>query len=187
MIFLFILIVFLIIVPLIVVGIVANWKLFKKTGRDGWKSLIPIYSSWVLIEISGLNWWWFLLLVINFTFSYQIEELTFAINICSFLAIFNCYYNIARKFGRDKTTSIFAGIFPFIFVLIFAFSNDIVFDTDIPVSVNGIFGTPVNNMGNSNDNVGSDIDNLQKYSYCGNCGLKLDNSARFCPNCGRKK
>ena len=42
-------------------------------------------------------------------------------------------------------------------------------------------------IGNSNDNVGSDIDNLQKYSYCGNCGLKLDNSARFCPNCGRKK
>ena len=51
----------LIVLLLIVVEIVAKWKLFKKAGRNGWESLIPIYSSWVLVEISSLNWWWFLL------------------------------------------------------------------------------------------------------------------------------
>jgi len=187
---------------------VAYWKMFKKAGRKGWESLIPIYSYWVLIEISGLNWWWFLLFAIDVVFKIEIEGLTFAINMCGFLASFNCYYNIARRFGRDKTTSIFAGIFPFIFVLIFAFSKDIVFDTSIPVGVNGIFNTTGDNINNnsnmntdneqSNNNVlkqststvdsGNDNNkNLQEYSYCGDCGLKLEKDVNYCPNCGRKK
>ena len=215
----------LIVLLLIVVEIVAKWKLFKKAGRNGWESLIPIYSSWVLVEISGLNWWWFLLLIFNFSFSGEIERFKMAINICGFLANFNCYYNIARKFGKDKTTSIFAGLFPFIFLLIFAFSKSDVYDMNIPVSANGIFGNEDNSFGNNdyyndmnrynNDSVNHQMNNEnmnqsttsvdkkisdnknnkdgninntnREYSYCGNCGCKLDKDVNFCPNCGREK
>ena len=32
--------------------IVANWKIFKKAGEGGWKSLIPVYNSYILYKIS---------------------------------------------------------------------------------------------------------------------------------------
>lgn len=47
----------------VILGIVATWKVFEKAGQAGWKSIIPFYSIWVLIEIAGLSWWWFLLMI----------------------------------------------------------------------------------------------------------------------------
>lgn len=196
------------IIGLVVVEIIAYWKIFKKAGKNGWESIVPIYSYFVLVEIAGLNWWWFLLIIIDCVLQVEIEGLTFALNICGFLASFNCYYNIARRFGKDKTTSIFAGIFPFIFVLIFAFTKNDKYDASIPVSVNGIFGTVYSNVGSnqSTENVDNESNNIeainenndnelsidkdiskQEHSYCGNCGLKLDSDVRFCPNCGKEK
>lgn len=200
-----------IIIAFIILELIAYWKIFEKAGRKGWKSLIPIYSYWILIEISGLNWWWFLLLCIDVIIKKEIEGLTFAISIGNFLASFNCFYNIARRFGKDKITSILAGIFPIFFIFIFAFSKNDIFDANIPVSVNGIFGTPSDNMGNNNyinqnnsqgnyyemnqststvvsdKNVNSDNIDLQEYSFCGDCGLKLNKDVKYCPHCGRKK
>lgn len=35
--------------------IVANWKVFTKAGRAGWKSLIPIYGPYVAFDIAGVK------------------------------------------------------------------------------------------------------------------------------------
>ena len=179
--------------PLIIISIIAYWKLFQKAGKPGWYSIIPFYSNWVLIEIAGLNWWWFLLMILNVVLSFEIDGLSFAISICGFLASFNCYYNISKKFNKDDTFSIFAGIFNFIFVLILGLSKKEVYDNNVAVSPNGIFGKINNNNGdniNNNNytytkNNGSD-DN-KNVSYCGNCGTKLNVDAKFCPNCGTEK
>ena len=32
-------------------SVVANWFLFRKAGRPGWKALIPYYNSWVMYDI----------------------------------------------------------------------------------------------------------------------------------------
>lgn len=42
-----------------VVYVIALAKLFKKAGEDGWKAIIPFYNVFVLIQIAGLNWWYF--------------------------------------------------------------------------------------------------------------------------------
>lgn len=34
--------------------LVSMWKLFTKAGKEGWKSLIPIYNFYTLIGIAGL-------------------------------------------------------------------------------------------------------------------------------------
>ena len=59
-----------ILIPLIIIGIaililyiVGYIKLFKKAGRNGWEAIIPFYNNWVLVEISELSWWWFLILI----------------------------------------------------------------------------------------------------------------------------
>lgn len=33
------------------------WKIFEKAGQDGWKAIIPIYNTIILLKISGLNPW----------------------------------------------------------------------------------------------------------------------------------
>lgn len=37
---------------LFVLTIIATWKIFKKAGEDGWKSLIPIYNTYILFKIA---------------------------------------------------------------------------------------------------------------------------------------
>ena len=43
--------------------IIGKIKLFQKAGKNGWEAIIPFYSDWVLTEISGLAWYWFLFLI----------------------------------------------------------------------------------------------------------------------------
>lgn len=198
----FSMILILLIIALLVVYIVATWKMFKKSGKGGWESIVPFYSSWVLVEIAGLNWWWFLLFILGIILKVEFYNFSLSFNIFGFLASFICYYNIARKFGKDKTTAVFAGIFSFIFVLIFGFSKNEVYDASIPVSKNGILGSPGSDTNSSNNydravtpsttfvdgkNDSSIFDEKSAdHSFCGNCGTKLSKDMLFCPNCGKE-
>ena len=70
-----------------VVIIVATWKLFKKAGKPGWASIIPIYNQYTLFDIvypgHGIK---FLLLLIPF------------FNI--YIGI-KCYIDLAKAFGKS--------------------------------------------------------------------------------------
>lgn len=196
---------------ILVVGIVANWKMFKKAGKGGWECIVPVYGYWVLAEIAGLNWWWFLLAISDSIVTMiGLEDLSFIANLASLVASFNIYYNIAKKFNKSNGTAVCAGIFSFIFIFIFGFSKNEVYNASIPVSKNGIFGTPEGNFNNnvnnqstavnesttsvdtsgqesdviSTDNV--DSNDKPEVSFCGNCGTKLNKDIRFCPECGKE-
>lgn len=199
------LLVIFLVISIVVLLIVAEWKLFKKAGRHGWESLIPFYSSWVLIDIAGLKWWWILFLIIEFTFKFDFGGFFLSFNIAKIFGSFNCYYNIAKRFGKDNSTCIIAGIFPTIFACIFAFSKNEVYDASIPVSVNGIFGgdetfndSEYKNTRNTNieknENLGYDestdsvdgdnIGNDNNTSDDKNDDMKKKYS--YCANCGLK-
>jgi len=50
-----------------VVAVIAGWwKMFEKAGEAGWKSLIPLYNTWLYFRIAGRNGWGMLLLFIPF-------------------------------------------------------------------------------------------------------------------------
>jgi Family of unknown function (DUF5684) len=49
---------------LLLLMLASLWKVFVKAGEAGWKGLIPIYNIFLLIQIAGKPWWWFLLLFI---------------------------------------------------------------------------------------------------------------------------
>ena len=197
-----IIVIWVLILAILIVGLVANWKMFRKAGKQGWECIIPFYGYWVLVEIAGLNWWWCLLIFADSIVEMvNLKELSTIANLASLFASFNCYYNIAKRFNKNTGTSVCAGIFSYIFILIFGFSKNEVYDTSIPVSANGIFGHPVNNSYQNNNvnqstnsvdmntNVANNNVNTNGYthSFCGNCGTKLENNVRFCPNCGREK
>ncbi len=55
-----------------VIAIVALWKLFVKAGEPGWAGIIPLYNTYTLTKIAGLNPWLFLLMLVpgvNFFFA----------------------------------------------------------------------------------------------------------------------
>lgn len=40
-----------------VLSTIGMWKVFNKAGEKGWKSLIPLYNSYILFKIAGRNFW----------------------------------------------------------------------------------------------------------------------------------
>jgi hypothetical protein len=55
---------------LLALAVIAGmWLIFQKAGEAGWKSIIPIYNIYVMLEIIGRPGWWVILYfipVINF-------------------------------------------------------------------------------------------------------------------------
>ena len=49
---------------LIILPYVGLWKLFEKAGTPGWNAIIPIWSFYVRIKLSGRPAWWLLLYLI---------------------------------------------------------------------------------------------------------------------------
>ena len=49
----------------LVLNIVATWRIFNKTGEPGWKSIIPIYNSYVMYGKVWSTVWFWVTLVLN--------------------------------------------------------------------------------------------------------------------------
>jgi len=91
---------------LILILIVAFWKVFEKAGEAGWKSLIPIYNLFVLLQMAGCPGWWLLMF---------------------FLPVINIYFlvvmhiRLAEKFGKSALFGFALFFLGFIFFPILAF------------------------------------------------------------------
>ncbi|MBQ3430533.1 signal peptidase I [Candidatus Saccharibacteria bacterium] len=46
---------FLLIGAWVILTIIAEWKIFKKAGKDGWKCLIPIYNAYTMLQILNME------------------------------------------------------------------------------------------------------------------------------------
>lgn len=100
--------------PLIALGlvslilIVSLWKIYKKAGKPGWASIVPIYNVIVLLQMSGLPLWYLVLYIIPF------------VNI---FAIFKTYIELAHKFGKSTGFGVSTVFFGVICFPILAFSE----------------------------------------------------------------
>ena len=143
------LLIFLVIISIIalavsIVTLIAQWKLFKKAGKDGWEAIVPFYCNYVLVEIAGLKWYWFLFFFAPFVCN------LIGIGIIGWLAylftMFNIFYNISKRCGKGVGFAICATLFTPICMMILGFSKKISYDKNIPVSEHGVFGKPENNV-----------------------------------------
>lgn len=181
----FIIFIFLILVGILIFEIIATWKFFQKCGKNGWEAIIPIYNSWIKVEIAGLNWWWFLLLI--FSVIVQVsgsDDYRVLIGIVPLFANFVCNYNLARKFHQDTGFAILMTLFSWIMIPIMAFSEKYQYDSSVVVSKNGIFK---DNPHDDNSFQSTQVNTNQNVSYCMYCGTKLNENDKFCPNCGKEK
>ena len=81
--FLFILV--LAVIAWIVLVAVAQWKIFKKAGKDGWKALIPLYNQYTMLQILNMEPLLFIL---------------FLIPGCSFVLKIVMDLKLAKSFGK---------------------------------------------------------------------------------------
>ena len=178
-----ILIITAIVISLLVISIVALYKIFKKAGRNGWEAIIPFYNIFVLVEISGLAKWWFILLIAPNIISIIDENLITLANIASLVGSFVCYYNLSKKFHKDTGFAILATLLPIIALPILAFSNNCQYDFNVSVDELGPFGK--NNQQTNPENTNTNTEDHQK-KYCQNCGTAVDPQNEYCKNCGTK-
>lgn len=91
-----------------VVIIVAMWQLFSRAGRPGWASIIPIYNTIVLLQITGKSGWWILGFMVPFL---------------NFFVLIRMMINLAQVFGKGVGFGLGVLFLPFIFIPILAFSG----------------------------------------------------------------
>ena len=92
-----------------ILAIVSLWMIFKKAGKPGWASIVPIYNIIVLIQIVGLPLWYLVLLIIPFANIY---------------AIFKIYIELAHKFGKSTGFGVLSVFFSEICLPILAFDKN---------------------------------------------------------------
>lgn len=167
-------IILIILIPFIVLYVIGRWKLFKKAGKNGWEAIIPFYNDWVYVEISGLNSWWFFIIISSSILSLISEELSGIASLASLFGLFVCNFNIAKRMKQPNYMAALMTIFPMIIIPMLGISKKYTFDINIPVSKNGPFGPKEEN--NTSNNT----------KYCSNCGTKIKIDTKYCPNCGKE-
>ena len=100
-----VLLIFLAVCLLVIAG---YWMVFQKAGQAGWKSLIPFYNMYVLMQICGKPGWWMFLLIIPLV---GVVVLLFAM------------LSLAKKFGRGELFGVGLLLLPMIFFPLLAFGG----------------------------------------------------------------
>ena len=117
-----------------VVALVAKYKVFKKMGIDGWKSLIPMVSDYCQMEATGVNQKW--LLVATFGSFIMIIPilgyLAFIVAMLYMAILMNV--SLARAFGKSTGFAVGLILLGPIFLCILAFSKDAKFEGKNPMN-----------------------------------------------------
>jgi len=99
--------------------IITGWKIYVKAGRQGWESIIPIYSFYVMLKIVGKPWWWMLLLLV------PIANIVIAIWTINMLS---------KSFGKDEGYTVGLLLLGIVFYPMLAFGD---------AAYKGPYGDPV--------------------------------------------
>ena len=167
-----------ILIGFLILYIVSMWKLFKKAGKNGWESIIPYYNTYVLIEIAGLNWWYFLIAMAGPILSLiGLGSLGSITMIAGYAVNFFVFWNLAKKMHKNPvSTAILGTLFTGIMIPVLGLSKSYEYDNSVTVSPNG----PIRDDKESSNN------NNTPERFCLGCGQKLKTNSAFCENCGKK-
>lgn len=169
--------------------IIGTWRILSKANQPGWGAIIPIYNTYLLCKISGVNPWWIVICLCSPLLNIIpiVGSLAFAAACLYFTILLNV--SLARSFKKDDSFAIGLILLAPIFYLILGCGNN---DYEEASPMEDIVFKQINSTSNRNQNgsnsksSSSDKDNKKEVSYCSNCGSKIDEFTRFCPNCGNE-
>lgn len=86
------------------------WKLFVKAGRPGWEALIPVYSFYIMLKLTGRPLWWLIL---------------YFIPVINVIVVIGILIDFAKSYGRLGFGQHVASIIvPFIAFPVWGFDKD---------------------------------------------------------------
>ncbi len=88
--------------------VAALWMVFTKAGEEGWKSIIPIWNTIVILRMVGRPWWWVLL---------------FIVPLVNIVVAFIVYIDLAKAFGKGVGFGVGMVLLSFIFIPILGFGD----------------------------------------------------------------
>ena len=91
-----------------VLVIVAEWKIFTKAGKEGWKALIPIYNTYTLLQILNMEPMLCLLMLVPFA---------------NFMLSIVMYIKLAKSFGKSTGFGVGLILLTPIFLMILGFGQ----------------------------------------------------------------
>lgn len=152
-----IILVVIILIAYAIFNIVGMWKMYKKAGKGGWEAIIPFYSDYVLAEVAGLKWYWFLILIAPTLISLLgITALTALGNIVALVARINVYYNLAKKFNKQSSWIVLSVFFGGFTLPILGYSSNDKYDASAETTPNGFVDGMINKNNTTNTNNSSD-------------------------------
>ena len=125
-----------------ILKIISLWKIFKKAGKPGWASIVPIYNIYIMCEIAEKEWWYILLLCVPF------------VNIYAIIVLYN---GMAKKFGKGGGFVVGMILLPVVFFPMLAFGKDVAIVNNQPNTSNennmadNTLGTNANALPNMNE------------------------------------
>lgn len=112
-----------------ILSVVATWKIYDKAGYSGWKSIVPVYNTYILSKIatgSSTLFWVLLCLLIGSAIFIVFDGLLVVSYILSFIANIIqvvILYNLFKSFGLTTFGAVMATLCPVIGLPITAFGN----------------------------------------------------------------
>lgn len=86
-------------------------RIFKKAGVAGWKAWVPVYNTWITLELGGQKGWWALVLLIP------------VVSIVAVVFLYIAMYEIGLKFGKDGYFVLWAIFLPIVWYVWLAFDQ----------------------------------------------------------------
>lgn len=93
---------------LLIFFMVCHWKIFTKAKQEGWKSIVPIYGSYVQLQITKQPTIWLLF---------------FFIPIVNIYFLVKHVHGLSLAFGKDIGFTIGLILLPYVFYPILAFGD----------------------------------------------------------------
>ncbi len=114
-----------------VLDVVGKWVMFNKMGEAGWKSIIPIYSDYIVFKNVWQPIYFFILLAISIfgaaaanAFNGQTGEyIGYLLNCVSFIIFFLENIKLSRSFGHGYLFGLGLLIFNPFFTMILGFGS----------------------------------------------------------------
>jgi hypothetical protein len=95
-------------VAVVIIVVAGRWKVYEKAGQEGWKCIIPIYNTYILLKIVGKPGWWLLLFLIP------------GVNIVFAIWMLNM---LSKSFDKDEGFTVGLFFLSFIFIPILGFGD----------------------------------------------------------------
>jgi hypothetical protein len=86
-------------------------RIFKKAGVEAWKAWVPVYNTWVLLELGDQKGYWSVLMLIPL------------VNIVAIVFVIIAEYHIGLKLGKEGWFVLLAIFLPIVWLIWLAVDN----------------------------------------------------------------